>query len=178
MTLTPHQRVLGDTRLEVARLVVQRYEAGESVRAIAADLGRSYGFVHRLVVESGTPLRGRGGDTRSAEARARREGSSVVVDEGTQAAVTEPESRPKKSKKAKPAKDGSGAAKSSKPKLAQEKSAQGKSAPGKSVQEKSAPAKTAKGKSGQDKSGKKAKPEPKPAKKKTQKKAQKKAAKK
>ncbi|MGJ6981127.1 helix-turn-helix domain-containing protein [Aestuariimicrobium soli] len=79
MSLTPHQRVLGESRQQVAGLVVERYRAGESVRSIAADLGRSYGFVHQIVREAGEPLRARGGDTRSAEARARRVGSSATV---------------------------------------------------------------------------------------------------
>ncbi|MBN9620404.1 MAG: transcriptional regulator, partial [Actinobacteria bacterium] len=34
---------------------------GASIRSLAAEHGRSYGFVHRLLVESGTTLRGRGG---------------------------------------------------------------------------------------------------------------------
>lgn len=37
------------------------YLAGASLRAIASDTGRSYGWVHRTLTEIGTPLRGRGG---------------------------------------------------------------------------------------------------------------------
>lgn len=41
-----------------------RYEAGETVRALAQSCGRSYGFVHRLLTEGGTTMRTRGGATR------------------------------------------------------------------------------------------------------------------
>jgi len=54
----------------------ERYEAGASIRELAEELGRSYGFVHRLLVETGTPLRGRDGRRRprgSDAARARDE---------------------------------------------------------------------------------------------------------
>ena len=42
----------------------RRYETGDSIRALAESTGRSYGFIHRILSESGTPLRGRGGATR------------------------------------------------------------------------------------------------------------------
>lgn len=61
-------RVSGDQRSEVATSVKQRYLAGETIRAIAADVGRSYGFVHGLLREQEVPLRARGGDTRSKPA--------------------------------------------------------------------------------------------------------------
>jgi len=41
-----------------------RYEAGESIRALAIATGRSYGFIHRILTEQGVSLRGRGGSTR------------------------------------------------------------------------------------------------------------------
>ena len=40
-------------------------EAGESIRELAASTERSYGFVHRILVEAGVTLRGRGGATRN-----------------------------------------------------------------------------------------------------------------
>jgi hypothetical protein len=40
---------------------------GSSIRSIAADTGRSYGFVHRVLTESGATLRGRGGATRAKQ---------------------------------------------------------------------------------------------------------------
>nr|WTB28480.1 helix-turn-helix domain-containing protein [Streptomyces sp. NBC_00830] len=59
-----HQ-VLGAERTELALAVAERYVAGAPIRAIAAELDRSYGFVHRLLSESGVALRGRGGSHRS-----------------------------------------------------------------------------------------------------------------
>jgi len=40
------------------------YEKGASIRTLAAATGRSYGYVHRALVESGVALRGRGGPNR------------------------------------------------------------------------------------------------------------------
>ena len=57
-------RVTGEAREQLARDVVARYEAGASIREIAEDVGRSYGFVHAMLTESGVQLRGRGGATR------------------------------------------------------------------------------------------------------------------
>jgi len=37
------------------------YEGGASIRTLVADTGRSYGSVHALLRESGTPMRSRGG---------------------------------------------------------------------------------------------------------------------
>ena len=42
----------------------KKYDSGKSIRELAASTGRSYGFVHRILSESGTTLRGRGGATR------------------------------------------------------------------------------------------------------------------
>jgi predicted transcriptional regulator len=58
------RRIVGDDRTELARLLRQRYESGVSIRDLAYQTGRSYGFVHRVLEESGTAMRGRGGDTR------------------------------------------------------------------------------------------------------------------
>ncbi|CAM5709506.1 hypothetical protein SFUMM280S_08101 [Streptomyces fumanus] len=43
----------------------KKYDAGASIRALAEETGRSYGFVHRMLSESGVTLRGRGGATRA-----------------------------------------------------------------------------------------------------------------
>lgn len=40
--------------------LVKGYTRGESIRALAAATGRSYGFVHRVLCESGVHLRPRG----------------------------------------------------------------------------------------------------------------------
>lgn len=57
-------RITGASRDSVTAKVRQRYQSGESIRSMAADLGRSYGFVHRILVDAKVPLRGRGGATR------------------------------------------------------------------------------------------------------------------
>lgn len=52
---------LRGTALEAAaRAAHQRYQAGESMRAIAADTGRSYGYVRKLLVLAGATIRPRG----------------------------------------------------------------------------------------------------------------------
>lgn len=61
-------RVTGDDRDKLARDLKKRYEAGESIRLLAESSGRSYGFVHRILNESGATLRGRGGATRKKRA--------------------------------------------------------------------------------------------------------------
>lgn len=57
-------RVTGDVRETLGRELRTKYEAGASIRELAAQTGRSYGFVHRLLGESGARYRGRGGATR------------------------------------------------------------------------------------------------------------------
>jgi hypothetical protein len=55
-------------RSALAKDFVKRYQGGESIRAIAASTGRSYGFIHRLLTESGVQLRPRGGARRRKKA--------------------------------------------------------------------------------------------------------------
>lgn len=57
-------RVTGGERDRLASDLRRKYDQGESIRALAQSTGRSYGFVHRILSESGTSLRGRGGATR------------------------------------------------------------------------------------------------------------------
>lgn len=57
-------RVVGQQREELGSELAKRYAAGESIRSIAQDIGRSYGFVHGVLRQSATPLRSRGGATR------------------------------------------------------------------------------------------------------------------
>lgn len=57
-------RVTGDKRSALSSDLKNKYEAGASIRALAEASGRSYGFVHRILSESGATLRGRGGATR------------------------------------------------------------------------------------------------------------------
>ncbi|HQY33583.1 helix-turn-helix domain-containing protein [Actinotalea sp.] len=65
-------RITGESRSDLAASLVERYGRGESIRSMAQDLGRSYGFVHGVLVESGVPMRSRGGATRGPAAEARR----------------------------------------------------------------------------------------------------------
>ena len=57
-------RVTGADRSKLAADLSKRYGAGESIRSLATSTGRSYGFIHRLLTETGVALRGRGGATR------------------------------------------------------------------------------------------------------------------
>jgi len=67
--LTKGSRVSGGERDTLAADFGKRYTAGASIRELAASSGRSYGFVHRLLTESGQPLRGRGGSSRGTAKR-------------------------------------------------------------------------------------------------------------
>jgi len=58
------RRIIGADRDALSKELRRRYEAGTSIRTLAEETGRSYGFVHRVLTESGTTLRGRGGATR------------------------------------------------------------------------------------------------------------------
>jgi hypothetical protein len=58
------RRISGAERTTLAADLKRRYESGVSIRALAESTGRSYGFVHRVLSESGATLRGRGGATR------------------------------------------------------------------------------------------------------------------
>jgi helix-turn-helix protein len=63
-TLKKGTRVTGAERNKLATDLKKRYDSGESIRALANATGRSYGFVHRILTETGVALRGRGGATR------------------------------------------------------------------------------------------------------------------
>lgn len=64
-TLKKGARVTGPRRDKLASELAKKYAAGVSIRDLAAETGRSYGFVHRMLSESGTKLRSRGGATRT-----------------------------------------------------------------------------------------------------------------
>lgn len=57
-------RITGASRQALGAQLAERYQAGDSIRALALETGRSFGFVHGVIKESGVPLRGRGGATR------------------------------------------------------------------------------------------------------------------
>ena len=57
-------RVTGGDRDKLTSTLRKKYDAGSSIRELAASTGRSYGFIHRLLSASDAPNRGRGGATR------------------------------------------------------------------------------------------------------------------
>src|SRR5688500_168553 len=65
--LAKGSRITGAQRTTLASQYARRYAAGESIRKIADDAGRSFGFVHGVLKEAGVELRGRGGATRGAK---------------------------------------------------------------------------------------------------------------
>ncbi len=58
------RRITGGERQALTAELRKRYTKGASIRELAGETGRSYGFIHRLLVESETDLRGRGGSGR------------------------------------------------------------------------------------------------------------------
>jgi predicted transcriptional regulator len=61
-------RITGPDRTKLAAELRKAYDKGKSIRELADSHGRSYGFVHRVLSESGVALRGRGGATRTKSA--------------------------------------------------------------------------------------------------------------
>jgi hypothetical protein len=57
-------RITGTDRSKLAGELTRKYTSGSSIRALAEETGRSYGFVHRILTENDVSLRGRGGATR------------------------------------------------------------------------------------------------------------------
>jgi predicted transcriptional regulator len=57
--------ITGTQREKLATDLKTKYEKGASIRALAEQTGRSYGFVHRVLAETGVQLRGRGGANRT-----------------------------------------------------------------------------------------------------------------
>lgn len=60
----PHQRIKGITREKFAVQIREQYDSGMSVRAVAQLHGRSYGNIHRVLAETDTTMRPRGGHHR------------------------------------------------------------------------------------------------------------------
>ncbi|MER5984309.1 MULTISPECIES: helix-turn-helix domain-containing protein [unclassified Streptomyces] len=61
-------QITGDARRKLAADFKKKYDAGASVRAISDEQGKSYGFVHTLLGEAETTMRGRGGALRKKNA--------------------------------------------------------------------------------------------------------------
>lgn len=62
-------RVTGKQRAALTAKIKRQYVKGEGIRALAADYGRSYGFIHALLVEAEVAIRPRGGRNRTTKAR-------------------------------------------------------------------------------------------------------------
>ncbi len=60
------RRITGPERDSISEDLRKQYEAGASIRALAEQTGRSYGFVHGVLVDAGAAMRGRGGSSRTA----------------------------------------------------------------------------------------------------------------
>lgn len=56
--------ITGSARDKLAADLARDYDGGASVRSIATSIGRSYGFVYRLLTDYGVALRPRGGPGR------------------------------------------------------------------------------------------------------------------
>ncbi len=61
-------RITGSDRATLATDLSRKYSDGASIRSLAEETGRSYGFVHRILKESEVSLRSRGGATRGKRA--------------------------------------------------------------------------------------------------------------
>ena len=61
-------RVTGKTRDRLQNQLRKQYEAGASIRSLAKTTGRSYGFIHNVLVEANVKLRSRGGANRRRRA--------------------------------------------------------------------------------------------------------------
>ena len=100
--LSKGKRISGDLRCEVSANFVERYRGGESIRSIATESGRSYGFVQGLLKDSGVEFRSRGGARNRAQPTA--DAASEPADEPAGIAPDDPsppeEVKPKKAKKA------------------------------------------------------------------------------
>lgn len=59
------KRITGTARATLAAELKRDYEAGASIRQLAEDTGRSYGFIHRMLSDAQATRRGRGGATRT-----------------------------------------------------------------------------------------------------------------
>lgn len=57
-------KITGDKRKKLGASLKRKYKNGSSIRTLAKQTGRSYGFVQKVLRETGTTLRDRGGPNR------------------------------------------------------------------------------------------------------------------
>ena len=86
--LAKGSRITGAQRGQLSSQYAKRYAAGESIRKIAEDAGRSFGFVHGVLKESGVQLRGRGGATRGTRKTTSSAGKKATVAPTKKASAT------------------------------------------------------------------------------------------
>ncbi len=65
---TKGTRITGESRTQLATDLKEQYEQGTSIRALAQNTGRSYGFVHQMLNEARANLRRRGRTHHRAQA--------------------------------------------------------------------------------------------------------------
>jgi len=63
-TYEPYEQIMGKERETLGKTLARRYRSGQSIRTIAASIGRSYGFVHIVLRVHHVELRPRGGYNR------------------------------------------------------------------------------------------------------------------
>lgn len=61
-------RITGSSRTALRDELQKKYQQGASIRSLAREIGRSYGFVRNILAESDAELRGRGGAHRGVSA--------------------------------------------------------------------------------------------------------------
>lgn len=65
MTQTTATRLTGEARREKALAMALAYvRDGKTIRALAEENGRSYGYIRQLLIDAKVPLRPRGGPRR------------------------------------------------------------------------------------------------------------------
>ena len=65
-------QITGKARTALASEVKRQYAKGVAIRTIAQTYGRSYGFIHKLLIEVEAAIRPRGGRQASAARQRRR----------------------------------------------------------------------------------------------------------
>lgn len=69
--LSKYEQITCGERDRLAKLLAKHYREGATIRDLAGQTGRSFGWVRDLLLEAGVELRSRGGDM--GQQRARRE---------------------------------------------------------------------------------------------------------